>query len=240
MKKILILLFCLISSMSFGFTVTFSSNASGTISATDDGVAITSPATVADGSKIVFTATPANWFIVNKWTLDGTIVDGNLTKTLEVESISSNIIVTLEFVETALPIELLNFSVKCDGINNMFYWTTATETNNEYFIIESSYDTKNWKQIGDIVNGNGNTNFIVDYQMIVQTNNDKYFRLKQIDFDGNFSYSGLINVSYNEYNDSKIIRVTNILGQNVKANTNGILLVFYDDGSLVKGYFNEN
>ena len=94
------------------------------------------------------------------------------------------------------PVELISFDGSMiNGIVELT-WKTATETNNYGFEIERQYkfidnSKTNWQAIG-FVNGNGNSSSINQY-----TFNDKelklsgiyLYRLKQIDFDGQFSYS---------------------------------------------------
>ncbi|MFZ1455655.1 MAG: T9SS type A sorting domain-containing protein [Saprospiraceae bacterium] len=94
-----------------------------------------------------------------------------------------------------LPISLISFSANCQGNNVELYWSTATETNNDHFTVEQSSDGINFKAIGKIDSkGNGiSTN---DYAYTDENPglNDNYYRLKQTDFDGNFSYSKVIKV----------------------------------------------
>ncbi len=92
-----------------------------------------------------------------------------------------------------LPIELLSFEVESvDGIN-ILKWTTASEINNDYFVVERSIDGSEWEPIG-IVPGAGNSISTVKYIF----NDDEplnglnYYRLKQIDYNGKYEYSGII------------------------------------------------
>ena len=76
-------------------------------------------------------------------------------------------------------------------------WQTATEKNNEGFDIERSTDGKNWETIG-FVQGYGTTQEVQNYTYtdeapLAGTN---YYRLKQVDFDGQFEYSSIINVQF--------------------------------------------
>ncbi|HEY6626557.1 MAG TPA: T9SS type A sorting domain-containing protein, partial [Ignavibacteriaceae bacterium] len=79
-------------------------------------------------------------------------------------------------------------------------WSTASELNNMGFEIERSIDNSdNFVTVG-FVNGKGNSTEINYYSFIdhpqVSGINQLYFRLKQVDFDGTFSYSDVVNVSY--------------------------------------------
>lgn len=98
---------------------------------------------------------------------------------------------------TGLPVELLSFTATADKTNNNLNWQTASEYNNGGFDIERSLNGKEWERIG-FITGRGTTHEIShynykDYHPFEGLN---YYRLKQIDFDGQFEYSKIINVSY--------------------------------------------
>ncbi|MBK7636413.1 MAG: T9SS type A sorting domain-containing protein [Saprospiraceae bacterium] len=94
-----------------------------------------------------------------------------------------------------LPISLISFSANCQGNNVELYWSTATETNNDHFTVEQSGDGINFKAIGKIDSkGNGNSTNDYTYTYENPGLKDNYYRLKQTDFDGNFSYSKVIKV----------------------------------------------
>lgn len=88
-----------------------------------------------------------------------------------------------------LLIGMLSFNANCDNQNIVLKWTTATETNNDYYSIERSKDGINW-QIAGTVNGAGNSNTMRNYSFTdTEPYNDiSYYRLKQTDFDGKFKY----------------------------------------------------
>lgn len=96
-------------------------------------------------------------------------------------------------VQSPLPVEWLSFIGWNDGDVNELEWVTATEINNEMFVIERSDDAINFTEIGTVA-GSGTTseeqqyNF-TDVSPIIGTN---YYRLKQVDFDGSFEYSSII------------------------------------------------
>jgi hypothetical protein len=84
-----------------------------------------------------------------------------------------------------LPVEVLDFEVRCSEEVNTLQWTTSTERNNDYFILEKGDKNANFKEIGQ-VKGSGNTNSEQEYYFV--DDNPKYgtqyFRLSQVDFDG--------------------------------------------------------
>ena len=102
-----------------------------------------------------------------------------------------------------LPVELISFTAKIIGKRIHLSWQTATEINNYGFEIERMSDVKGQKSeewvILGFVNGNGNSNSQKDYTFIdnnpVGSGEIKY-RLKQIDNNGKFEYSSVINVFF--------------------------------------------
>lgn len=94
-----------------------------------------------------------------------------------------------------IPVELLSFNVSsAEGKVNLF-WTTATETNNSGFSIERKIENQDWKTIG-FVSGFGTTIERRSYTFIDdKVTSGKYvYRLKQIDFNGEFEYSNEIEI----------------------------------------------
>ena len=94
-----------------------------------------------------------------------------------------------------LPIDLISFTGTHIGSFNELNWRTATETNNNHFDIERSNGASVFEKLGE-VQGAGNSQSILAYsfrdEMPMQGGN--YYRLKQIDNDGKFTYSNIIEV----------------------------------------------
>lgn len=94
------------------------------------------------------------------------------------------------FQYTVLPIELVSFEAKKSDNHTTLNWQTATETNNRAFQIERSPDAQNWETLDQIA-GAG-TSFEnkkyswIDRQPLEGTS---FYRLRQIDYDGQFSLS---------------------------------------------------
>ncbi|MDP2365146.1 MAG: T9SS type A sorting domain-containing protein, partial [Ignavibacteria bacterium] len=98
------------------------------------------------------------------------------------------------------PVELTSFYATTTDNSVLLDWTTATEINNLGFEVQRLNDLKieklkDWENIG-FVNGNGTTTIENHYKF---TDNEivdgKYlYRLKQIDFDGSFSYSNVLEI----------------------------------------------
>ncbi len=95
---------------------------------------------------------------------------------------------------SALPVELVSFrSQVVDNEAVILTWETATELNNDYFIVEHSVDGKNYVPVGHIT-GNGTTDEIqyYTYEHVKPYFGENYYRLKQVDFDGQFEYSNIV------------------------------------------------
>jgi hypothetical protein len=99
-----------------------------------------------------------------------------------------------------LPVTFLNF----DGVlhNNIAVldWSTVNENNNKGFDVEKSVDGKTYNNIG-FVAGTGTTRNISNYTFSdpKMISGDNYYRLKQIDLDGNFIYSSVIKLKFSNF-----------------------------------------
>ncbi|MDZ7626679.1 MAG: hypothetical protein U5J96_19800 [Ignavibacteriaceae bacterium] len=109
----------------------------------------------------------------------------------------------LSLVENqTIPVELVSFNTSVNSNKVMLNWITASEVNNSGFEIEKQVGSQqsevvNWERIG-FVEGNGTTTETNYYSFIdeeVSAGIYKY-RLKQIDFDGSFEYSDVVEVKY--------------------------------------------
>ncbi len=92
-----------------------------------------------------------------------------------------------------LPIELIRFEVESIEGSNIIEWSTSSEFNNDYFILERSIDGGYWEEINK-TDGAGNSTSTLNYKFIdgKPLKGLNYYRLKQVDFDGHFEYSGII------------------------------------------------
>jgi Secretion system C-terminal sorting domain len=150
----------------------------------------------------------------------------------------------------ALPVELVSFSAILKENAIQLDWLTATEVNNYGFDVERKSGDQNWSTLG-FVEGNGNSNSPKEYSFIdnnVSSSGKYYYRLKQIDNDGSYEYSQIIQVDFsspksfelrqnypNPFNPSTTITFTlpvnenvslsiyNMLGEEIKVLQNGFL-----------------
>ena len=99
--------------------------------------------------------------------------------------------------QTPLPIELLSFDAKANNIGVLCSWVTATETNNDHFDVERSADGNNFKKIGEMKGfGAGTSVHNMDYKFQDEEacTGTIYYRLKQVDIDGRYTYSDVVAV----------------------------------------------
>lgn len=100
-----------------------------------------------------------------------------------------------------LPVELVSFEGR---INNglELYWQTVSELNNEKFEIQESADGIIFEKIGT-VKGKGTTLQQQQYSFAVENPKAglRYYRLKQIDYDGQFEYSKIISLDFDGQDD---------------------------------------
>jgi len=94
--------------------------------------------------------------------------------------------------DITLPVELVSFNARLTGNTIELAWNTASEKNNYGFEIElKKGENGSWEKIGFVRgkgNSNKNENYLFHYNGII-TGSSLFFRLKQIDLDGNFYYS---------------------------------------------------
>ncbi len=125
--------------------------------------------------------------------LKGAYLDGRaLSKSGAVE-LDNHLMVGCDKNGAPLPIKLLSFYAKPVGTYFQLNWSTATEVNNDYFTLEHSKNGTTFEQVAQI-KGAGNSSMIINY-----TTNDfnsylgnSFYRLRQTDFDGNYTYSDII------------------------------------------------
>jgi hypothetical protein len=104
---------------------------------------------------------------------------------------------TKNYYASSLPIELINFNAILNGKKVDVTWATATESNNYYYTIEKSKDGVNF-ETSSIVDAAGNSLSMLYYKDVDANPYEgiSYYRLKQTDFNGTFTYSKIVTVNY--------------------------------------------
>ncbi|MGE5436165.1 MAG: T9SS type A sorting domain-containing protein [Syntrophothermus sp.] len=93
-----------------------------------------------------------------------------------------------------LPVELTSLTASSVNGKVVLTWQTASETNNRGFQVERKSSNNNWVSLG-FVAGNGTSTITNSYSFTDNTANGTYsYRLKQVDFNGSYKYSDVIEV----------------------------------------------
>jgi hypothetical protein len=109
---------------------------------------------------------------------------------------TTDVIAGSAIITSTLPVKLLHFTVREQNGKAVLQWATSQEVNSNYFAVERSTDGSNFFQVQKIAAA-GNSNNVVNYSYVDggATKGTIYYRLKQVDNDGNFTYSSVINIS---------------------------------------------
>ncbi len=106
--------------------------------------------------------------------------------------VTPNITMCRTAIDRPLPVELISFTSAVNGNTVLLKWTTSSETNCNSFQVERSGDNSGWQILG-IVNASGSTTTNSSYSFAdnPEASGIYHYRLKQIDFNGNFEYFDL-------------------------------------------------
>ena len=139
---------------------------------------------------------------------------------------------------TVLPVELSAFSGKNISTGNLIKWTTDSERDASHFIVERSTNGKNWENI-HYENSVGNSTNRTDYSFVDKTYGRviNYYRLNQFDLNGsNTLYNKYIYIDNSRFSTANLVKIVNVLGQEINADTPGIQIHVFEDGSSKKYY----
>ena len=140
---------------------------------------------------------------------------------------------------TSLPIELVYFEGRNTVDGNLLEWQTVSETDNDYFTVERGVyanGSVDW-QVIEYQPGAGNSTITNTYGYYDWEYADdiNYYRLTQTDYNGQRETFKIIAIN-NKIHTAKIIRVTNLIGQEVPLDNPGHIIVTYDDGTIQKKF----
>lgn len=150
-------------------------------------------------------------------------------------------------LNSVLPIELTSFNGSFNGKSIDLKWITATETNNDYFTLEKSYDGLEWSFLAK-VDGSGNSNSPMDY--IYEDKNPShinYYRLTQTDFNGSSeTFKPILVKCDNELKETDIKVFPNPFYDNLFVNITGLncdelKIVIYDvkGNKILENFYKE-
>jgi len=132
------------------------------------------------------------------WSLPGTSTLGTGTNTIPVvstngiSSLGGDFTIASDSSLNSLPVKFVYFNAESENNKVKLIWQTSQEINNSHFEIERRTNNE-WELIGKI-NGKGNSNITNNYEFFdyeINTSYVNYYRIKQIDFNGNFEYSSI-------------------------------------------------
>lgn len=123
-----------------------------------------------------------------------------------------------------LPIELISFIGECNNNETKLDWTTGSETENNYFIIQKSSDGYSWNEKTKVYSI-GTSNSIKNYTYLdMDTNNELvYYRLVQVDHNQNFKILKTITIDC-ELKTPTINYFPNPVNNKLTLNTNSVFL----------------
>ena len=163
---------------------------------------------------------------------EGSILDGNgLTRQGAINTVRMNATLASD---SGMPIELIKFEGQNNQTHNQLYWSTASEMNNDYFTIERSIDGIHYFELIEI-NGagtcsNSNNYSYADFSFEKKQN---YYRLIQTDYDGKSDTLGTIAID-NIQASKEIIKVLNMLGQEIDQDDTGLKVIYFSNGEMKK------
>jgi len=133
-----------------------------------------------------------------------------------------------------LPVELTLFTATPTNNGILLRWTTMSESNSDYFVLEKSKDLYTFVEVARLKTS-VYSNRKIDYEFLDRTPYDgvSYYRLVQVDLNGARKIYDPIfaNITF-----KKPVRVLDVLGNSVDMNYNGLKILIFDDGSAVKYY----
>ncbi len=185
-------------------------------------ISVTPNVTVSGGNTYTFQLDFQGGSSIMKSIVD-TYPNGNYFTNSNCNATTEDLFFSVFTVASVFPVELVDF--KADNWNEQvrLQWNTASEQNNAGFEVEHSTDARQWEVL-TFVDGKGTTTEVTDYQYIdkhpaVGTN---YYRLRQLDFNGEESYSPVKAVEYSASGTSSLSIYPNPVQAGTTLNLSGI------------------
>lgn len=133
-----------------------------------------------------------------------------------------------------LPVTLTLFTATPTNNGILLRWTTVSESNSDYFILEKSKDLITFAEVSRIKSAIYSTTRI-DYEFFDKIPYDgiSYYRLIQVDLNGDRQVYDPI---YANITFKKPVKIFDVLGNQVDMNYNGVKILIFEDGSALKYY----
>ncbi len=139
-----------------------------------------------------------------------------------------------EAVTPTLPIKLLYFTGTVENGSVRLEWMTASEINNDYFTIYRANDAFSWISISNIPSAGTSSSCIKYSYLDTYMDSVIYYKLRQTDYDAAWEESDPIVVLNNNQAAPVLVRILNLVGQEVDITYPGIKILCYSDGTVIK------
>ncbi|HNB82199.1 MAG TPA: T9SS type A sorting domain-containing protein, partial [Chitinophagaceae bacterium] len=140
---------------------------------------------------------------------------------------SGIVIIRYPMASFATPVVISDWNAQCVENETVLHWTTTSEKNAAYFIIEKSLDAVQWYYLATMkAQGNSSVEQHYSYHDKKSQSGPRYYRLKQTDLDEQSVYSNVVHATCDGANDANIQIVPNptqglfhILNTNARSGT---------------------
>ncbi len=177
-----------------------------------------------DGTSVNITTAWQDMFTVTLWTLGASFPQGGyviinsgaggspgefttyaIADDLANEYVANSLTYTVPLaLGGALPVLFSKFDAKCTNTGTLISWATAQEANSSKFEIERSTNGTTWSNIGSVA-AVGNSSSNRNYQQIDLIGGTAFYRIKQVDKDGQFIYTDVARTNCQVKNISSVI-----------------------------------
>lgn len=152
----------------------------------------------------------------------------NVVGTVSIENCTSG-------TNPILPISLIAFQGERVSNYNFISWSTVSELNSDRFEIQEGRDGILFETVGVVKSksqdGFSNSILYYSFDHFVSGDSAYYYRLKPIDFNGDYEYSGII---YLFVEAPILVKRINIFGIEVDGGYEGIIIEIYNNGYYIK------
>ncbi len=149
--------------------------------------------------------------------------------------VSSETVSPCSVCPVPLPVEFSKFEVSRDGKSAVLDWQTESEHNSSHFLIERSTNGVDWDYMS-ILPAAGNSTTAISYRVFDSSPLEElsYYKLTQVDLNGVSKILGVR--TFFMQSNRNLIRCINLLGQEVAPDTKGYLILYYDNGDVIREY----
>lgn len=136
-----------------------------------------------------------------------------------------------------LPLKWLSFSAQKQNKTVLLQWRTASEINTSNFVVERSGDERNWNAIGTVLSKNNNSTNNYRYTDFSPVSGMNYYRMRQNDNDGRYSYSKIVGINIHEeakpFKLASNLVVNKSLQLEVNSSASQIITLLASDGKII-------